>query len=327
MPTHPHQNEPSAHLTELELLDYFEGTLDEHVLYSVQQHLNSCQECFQLCVSFRKHEVAEKEGEESTQSIALSGLSVEKQLNRLVQEGKIDRAQKPALADIGRRWIGHWQDALHASRPYVPQIVSFAVVALLAIFIGVPQYFAWRSDKLAEESMVALVEHYPVSGRQALRPSGGFLFSEFGATRSGESASAQTLEADLQRAIDLGEDNVDAIAHLGAYYLHVARDLGKAQETLALGYAKDSANSTLLNNLGVLAWRQNKAPQAISYLQQALRHAPDFAEAQYNLAQLLQQQGEIEAAIAAWQRYLAVDQNESKWHIIATENIEKLQSQ
>ena len=65
-------------------------------------------------------------------------------------------------------------------------------------------------------------------------------------------------------------------------------------------------------NLGDLLDEQGRSEAAIEGLRTALRVAPDYADAMFNLALLLQRKNQYGEATDYWRRYLAAD-HQSEW--------------
>ena len=65
-------------------------------------------------------------------------------------------------------------------------------------------------------------------------------------------------------------------------------------------------------NLGDLLDEQGRSEAAIECLRTALRVAPDYADAMFNLALLLQRKNQYAEASDYWRRYLAADR-QSEW--------------
>jgi tetratricopeptide (TPR) repeat protein len=65
-------------------------------------------------------------------------------------------------------------------------------------------------------------------------------------------------------------------------------------------------------NLGDLLDDQGRADAAIECLRKALRVAPDYADAMFNLALLLQRKNQYTEAAEYWRRYLTSD-CQSEW--------------
>ena len=67
-----------------------------------------------------------------------------------------------------------------------------------------------------------------------------------------------------------------------------------------------------LNNLADLLDDQGRTDAAIECLRKALRMAPDYADAMFNLALLLQRKSQYPEAAEYWRRYLTSD-CQSEW--------------
>ena len=65
-------------------------------------------------------------------------------------------------------------------------------------------------------------------------------------------------------------------------------------------------------NLSDLLDDQGRTGDAVGYLERALEAAPDYADAIFNLATLLQRLDRYTEAAEYWRRYLAID-NDSAW--------------
>jgi len=65
-------------------------------------------------------------------------------------------------------------------------------------------------------------------------------------------------------------------------------------------------------NLGDLLDERGRSEAAIECLRTALRVAPDYADAMFNLALLLQRKNQYAEASDYWRRYLAADRR-SEW--------------
>ena len=68
------------------------------------------------------------------------------------------------------------------------------------------------------------------------------------------------------------------------------------------------------NNLGGALLSQGKVPEAVAYLEQALRLNPDYAEAHYNLGVTLQQAGKVPEAIGHYEQALRINPDYAEAH-------------
>jgi tetratricopeptide (TPR) repeat protein len=88
------------------------------------------------------------------------------------------------------------------------------------------------------------------------------------------------------------------------------RAAGRNVEAEAALRAATRADPTFADawyNLGDLLDEQGRSEAAIECLRTALRVAPDYADAMFNLALLLQRQNQYSEAADYWRRYLAND--------------------
>ena len=76
-------------------------------------------------------------------------------------------------------------------------------------------------------------------------------------------------------------------------------------------------------NLGDLLDDQGRSEAAIECLRTALHVAPDYADAMFNLALLLQRKNQYAEASDYWRRYLATDR-QSEWSARARRSLKSL---
>lgn len=321
----PEERNARGHLSDVEVQRYIENDLGSDEIFAIQHHLNGCSYCFDVVASVHNESLRLEDQSETARLVSGHELNIDSQLQRLIGEGLVKpTAQKqispsPFLLYV----LGALRAARNHTRPYFIFAGSVAAVTLLTIFVGVPQYFAWRSDSLVEKSLATLIANYPVSDRNIPRPSGGFNYPRFGRERGLKQDKTDKTVADLQRALELNENNAKALQYLGTYFLIEQRDFQKARDAYAAVFAKDSVNASILSDMGVLAWYEGKFDSAITKFELALQYDPGFVEAQYNLAILLQKLEQKQAAIDAWEKYLEID-NESTWADIAKTYLKSL---
>ncbi len=78
--------------------------------------------------------------------------------------------------------------------------------------------------------------------------------------------------------------------------------LDKAERIYRKLIATGTTNHLVYGNLGVLCGKRGNKTEMIDLLKNALQIQPDYPEAHYNLANALQEQGDFNAAIAAYQK-------------------------
>ncbi len=307
------------HLTDELLLRYAEGDLSSREVQRVETHLNTCPFCFDLVASYFRQSMApadESELHEIQQSL---GLNPDKQFKKL-----FPAAGKRPIWSLAKNWL---KDRLKASPGRLAWEVggALATLCLAVYFLALPQYHAWQSQKYTSKSLALFTKTYAISSREAPRPSGGFEYSEFGKTRGPEQAGRASYVASLQKAIELNKKNARALQYLGTHFLVVENDMQKARRYYQKAQALDPNNPSILNDLGVLSWREGKFEQALANFQAALQQNPQDKEAQYNLAMLYQTLKQSDEAKKAWQRYLQLDPN-SDWSTIARLHLKSLQN-
>ena len=309
------------HVDEALLLRYFEGEASSREIEFINAHVSTCSFCMQLVSSYHfqsLHPADEK---------LLDELKIAEKLNPEAQLRKLF----PAAAKKEPGWLEqllyHWRrrPGLKRRWGFASGIASLATIALLLFFVGIPQYKSWKSHVLTRNAAETLSRSLFIS-EGMLRPSGGFEFGLFGRMRSQTGKGLTSVVESLQKALELNPRNVEAHEFLGTYYLYVESDLEKAESHYLQAFAIDSGRVYLLNDLGVLAWNKQKYEQARRYFEQAISHKPDFREARYNLAILLESLGETEPAIQAWKTYLTLDP-QSLWADIARKHLKQLQTQ
>ena len=88
--------------------------------------------------------------------------------------------------------------------------------------------------------------------------------------------------------------------------------MSKGKRLSELRRGSDPEYAQAWYNLGDLLDDQGRADAAIECLRKALRVAPDCADAMFNLALLLQRKNQYREAAKYWQRYLTSD-CQSEW--------------
>ncbi len=106
---------------------------------------------------------------------------------------------------------------------------------------------------------------------------------------------------------------------LGRYWQrHSADDLTAAEKEFEQELQADPANANSAYELGELRRKANRFDDAQQYFEQALRHYPDFPEAQLGLAAVLQAKKLNDQAVIHAQRAVAIDpENEVGWYRLA----------
>jgi tetratricopeptide (TPR) repeat protein len=86
----------------------------------------------------------------------------------------------------------------------------------------------------------------------------------------------------------------------------------EAEAALHAATRIDPAFAEAWYNLGDLLDDQGRSEAAIECLRKAVQVAPDYSDAMFNLALLLQRKNQCSEAADYWRRYLAID-GQSEW--------------
>jgi tetratricopeptide (TPR) repeat protein len=298
------------------LLSYFEGSLAASQAQAVQRHLNSCKACFDVMASLIKNSLYPPSERELAELEKIAGLDPEAQLAKLFPR------PVPAPSSLFERFKKIFAPKI-TTIPYLKPAIALAFL-LFAVILALPFIKERRSNDLTEDFRSTLVEYYKINSRDELRPAGGFEYDEFTVTLEPENILHRAPDPEkLQAALNLNRHNFTAHQYWGTYYLFIAEDLKKAEEHYLRAYDLDSTNSSVLNDLGVLASRQGAYREAIEKFASAIKHGPRLLEAQYNLALLYQKQDKRQEAKREWEKYLELDPS-SLWADVARDHLNRL---
>ncbi|MCG3158958.1 MAG: hypothetical protein DKINENOH_05606 [bacterium] len=291
----------SSCLSEAQMLSYLEDTLEPQEKLQVETHLSSCRDCFELFSTVLEYALQPPTTEEQA-----AGPSSRDSLAGL----------PPPFVPQTPRLFSYWRPLLAAA------------AALLVLFAGVPQYRQWQSRKTVAETRTLLNQQDRITSREELRLSGNLEYDEFTTVMGPEqSAPLPAMQEKLQRALQSDPKNHQAEQLLGRFHLRVLKDTAQAEVHFRRAHALAPGEAAVLNDLGVLAWCRGDYEQALDWFTQALQQKPEFVEAQFNKANLLQMQGQTEQARQEWQNYrkLASREQDTDWPAVASDRENQLQ--
>jgi len=314
------------------LYRYLEKMTTQEEGERIEQHLNECNHCFADVTALTEMIQTPVTDTEKIEIAQSRQITPEEQVRKILDLVEADRAAVernqiddiPAvepvwgkfaerIANIRRRFDSIWKPA-----------IAWPAIILLLIIGGRPQYLAWRSQVFVDRGLTALTERLTINSREQPRPTGGFKYEEFGATRSEENKSIyESAQANFETALQLKNQNAAAHHCLGTYYLLVEKDFAQAQAEYVLAWSQDSTNASLRNDLGVVAFYQGDYAEAMEQFSRALEQDSHLIEARYNLATLYQNQDRREEARREWEKYLKLDPD-SKWSEVARNRLEVL---
>ncbi|MDQ7051363.1 MAG: tetratricopeptide repeat protein [candidate division KSB1 bacterium] len=312
----------SRHLDEDVLIRFFNRELDESAVNQVFRHLNRCDLCRHTAILYF-HQI---QTEENLDDILKEfedhpSLNASHILDRLFPPPKPDKAKRTRNPLVK---ICHWLFSPDAGLRWA---AALATIVLIVVIWGIPAYKHGKSTSLLNQSRLLMTEKLAISDREALRPSGGFEYAEFGITRGASSESEAPWVVSLKKAIELNPRNAEAYQLLGAYYLCFKSNPEQAEMFYTKALSIDSTLASVYNDLGVLQWKRSECKSAIPFFKKALKYQPDLKEALYNLAMVYQHFPEFrQEALATWEAYLKLD-SDSNWSKIARMHLERLKEQ
>jgi len=246
------------------------------------------------------------------------------------QEGRLEPGERAAVVEhlstcdlcIGflRGAVSAASEANAAPAPPLkftgrPRLLAAAAVVLPILTVG--GYLLLRADRRA--SVQTLIAASPETYRTIEPRLAGFRWAQLRRMR------ADTAAAPDPEGLKLGGAAGDVLAHTRDDNSPVARraagvasllvnDTVHATEALRRATSSDPENAAAWNDLAAALYtsavRDRRAadlPEALAAAERALQRDPNFPEARFNRALILEQLGLRTEAAAAWREYLAVD--------------------
>ncbi|MFQ5864373.1 MAG: tetratricopeptide repeat protein [bacterium] len=275
-------------------------------------HLETCSQCFNY-VELVLEDSLTPLPENVEQELALySKISIAEQALGLVPSHSV-----PTV-----RWQKIWGKVKSISAGILEPVtlrpaVGFALLILLIIglTVGQSQLRTWRAGVYTKAGMNLLREVWTITDDD-LRPSGNFPMSIFSITHGpGWSEAAEPAREDFASALKWDKNNKAAKRGLAIYWCFTGH-LEHADSLLGDLLEQDNMDYESWNLLGLVAARRDNITTALNAFERALEIRPDYPEAAYNRAMILQQVGRLEEAKKAWKDYLRID-SQSEWSKVA----------
>jgi tetratricopeptide (TPR) repeat protein len=299
---------------------YGEGRLFFFRKRKVESHLTDCGECRRdlIAIAVAPTGVAKLEQITEEEKALLQSLPPIFPAERFTQiQARLRRLapEPPRRYKYSERW---WEKLV--LRPVFrahPILAPVAVAVLLVgLFLGWDRAAEWRSNVWAQRGMDWLVGEQQLTEGE-LRPSGDFKFTLFGKRRgAGQAAESRNPADDLfQKSLGWNPNHRQA-RHGLALAAYFDGRWARADSLLRLLLAENSREARVWNDLAVVMYRRGDVASARELFARALQLQPDFAEAVFNLAILFEENGQINQARRAWEKYLAIDRT-GKWADVA----------
>jgi tetratricopeptide (TPR) repeat protein len=322
---HPKENCLGDHLIQ----NYAKGKLSFFEKRKVETHLANCSDCRRVLVAISlapaDSAVVEQISEEDKVLLAfLPSILPSERLARAHTQLAEEPPLEPSPAPMHRRkhkaspWEGLLAIFNFKRRPALAAAAVGVLVAGLAF--GWNRATNWRSNVWAQHGMDTLIQQQPLT-ESDLRPSGNFELPVIGKSRRDGQQAAGENPADefFQNSLKWNSANRQALHGL-ALSAYFAGKLMRADSLLQWLLAADSHAVDVWNDLGVVAHRRGEAQSALKLFENALQLEPQFAEATFNLARVLEESGRIDEARQVWQKYVALD-SASAWADVAKEHL------
>jgi tetratricopeptide (TPR) repeat protein len=126
-----------------------------------------------------------------------------------------------------------------------------------------------------------------------------------------EEGNLEAAVAEYGRALTIWPRFTTARASLGRTYLQM-KDYPRAQIALQMAMEDDPGEPGVINDLGVVQFRQQRFDRALKLFESALQMNPQFAEAHYNLALCHLRKSDRARAVEELERYVQLRPGDAK---------------
>lgn len=202
--------------------------------------------------------------------------------------------------------------------------LAFAAALLLLAKISWPEISGWQSQRLARQGFAQLEQQHKIFPEQ-LRPAGDFQLKLLSGPRGRKQEPESERAAEKFRgSLDWNAANLSA-QRGHALQAYLKEEFEEAQRLLLILQRQYPASAEVQNDLAVVALALREPEQALNFVEQALARQPNFPQALFNRAMLLQQLHRREDARRAWQEYLQSN-DAAPWHAFAQSQLQALAS-
>ena len=209
-------------------------------------------------------------------------------------------------------------------RPAPAFALAFATVVLLIAKISWPEISNWQSQRLARQGLAQLEQQHKIFPEH-LRPTGDFQLTPLSSQRGHKQESAGDLATEKFRSSLAWNANNLSAQRGQALHAYLSNKFEEAQQLLFALQQQYPTSAEVQNDLSVVALALHGAEQALNFVEQALVLRPNFPQALFNRAMLLQKLQRREDARRAWQEYLRSEAS-SPWHDFAQRQLQALAS-
>lgn len=292
----------------------YEQSIQPQVAADFLHHLKTCQPCFDHTKLIFKECFDPLPGYLETNLPDYSRLSI---ADHVLQAAPY---QKKMRFDPGRV-----RDLLSNALPNLnlrrKPLLGLVVAVLVVFFLGQKLVSNWRAGVHTKAGMAELQQNWRVTDAD-LRPPGDFPLSIISITRGTRTQQDVSATTEFTEALSWKKNDTDALRGLALYYYFKAQ-LGAADSLVDELLTKNPEDFASWNLSGLIAAGRADTTAALDDFAGAIQIKPDYAEAIYNRATILELIRRPEEAKAAWQKYLQIDAH-SGWAEVARTRLEFL---
>lgn len=301
---------------------YFAGELPFFQKRELERHLANCHDC-RVALARQIRLEADTVTPEDEKLEVQTLVDADQHVKKLAQRPELNAAAQSAssgFADLrsrGLSLVSYLRDVLDEVLHVAPRYAAAFTVFLVISFVGGRSFMLWRSNSLAAAGLQNLEKHQDIS-RDGFRLKGNFMPAISQTRGEGESdPGQQTAATQFEKSLWWNDDNREA-KRGRALALFFAGDFAASQNLLSELLDGEPNNPIILNDLGAVAAAENEEEAALRYFEKALQINPEFVEARFNHAAVLQKLNRFEEAQAAWKRYAEL-QDTAAWRDVAEE--------
>jgi tetratricopeptide (TPR) repeat protein len=302
-----------------ELIDRFiSNSLPKRQQREVEKHLAICDACRRQLIAVFQASFAPVSEEEKKLLEALPPFELSEQVRQITNATSPPSGRFSSLI----RRLSGWLDS-HLPELRVPRPAWTVALVLVLGLAG--KWWAWpvyQYYRLASQGESQLLEQNKIFYKGELRPAQGYGSSGEAELMSPENEK-RTVAALLQEALAYDQDGEKARLRLAQYFLLQEME-GSADSLLKLLEAGSPPNAAVLNDRGIWLFKREQFDAAAAAFQRAYELNPRLDEALYNLAITQTQLGNIAAAEANWEKYMALENIKAEWRNAAKAQLQEL---
>lgn len=304
---------------------YFDGQLDKKQIIKVEQHLNSCRECFDTVATLYRTNYAEMTAEEKDDIKAIMALSSDSmEIPKDTVKPETGNS-KSLLKSIPARFRDFFVD-LFIPKPARPRFapafrLAMILAALLILVSGYSGFQTVAINHQIKSSTEELRESHLISWN-GVRVSGGFQGTP---TLSGVMSEDDFLYPEIESKLSkaLSRKNLAKGKHALARMYLLSNSTPRLAKADSILRTIDLETAALMNDVGVLYFKQQKWEKAEEKFRRAIEMDSTYSEAYFNLGQTKLNIEKEEQAKAFFEKCLEYEKN-AGWQKAANDKINSI---